>query len=145
MHDERLGDQRRLGFPSHTALTVLRTRTALARDIAVAGRSPDLGAGLLAAWSACRRRRRRCGGWAARSASRRATRSIPQTRQPEVAARLQLRPLVTTTGFVRELAAGADLRLPVSGRLGLRLYGALFFSGLRGTVDPQLGLSLALE
>jgi hypothetical protein len=32
MHDERLGDQRRFGFPPHTALTVLRTRTALAFD-----------------------------------------------------------------------------------------------------------------
>jgi hypothetical protein len=32
MHDERLGDQRRFGFPSHTALTVMQTQTAIAFD-----------------------------------------------------------------------------------------------------------------
>jgi hypothetical protein len=29
MHDERIGDQRRFGFPSHTALTVMRSETSL--------------------------------------------------------------------------------------------------------------------
>ena len=32
LHDERLGDQRRFGFPPHTALTVLRTRSAWAGE-----------------------------------------------------------------------------------------------------------------
>ena len=61
LHDERLGDQRRFGFPPHTALTVLRTRSAWAGKrvpawqarlvgyrslpprLAVPGRGPRLG------------------------------------------------------------------------------------------------------
>jgi hypothetical protein len=220
MHDERLGDQRRFGFPAHTALTVARTRTALAlmggrpavaaweatvlayRSLPppgsgrrrgeevyadLAGRpragssgqarvgagwllpllaSADLGHHLMASLGPVGTFDRAGGvnrwgiGGALGLEARRAL--DPANQAAWVSARASLRSLATTAGPRAEVAAGAELRLPVRARLslpfasegarglGLRLHATVFAPTLRGprvsaTIDGQLGLSVAIE
>ncbi len=116
MHDERLGDQRRFGFPAHTALTVARTETALAFD--GGGRWPGLAA------------------WNARLLGYRSLR--PGRAGGELFADLGSRARVGRTGEAR-LGGGHLLPLLASEDLAHHLIVA---SGLAGTFDRAGGQTL---
>jgi hypothetical protein len=212
LHDERLGDQRRFGFPAHTALTVLRTRTALAwenRRVALAGWDARvLGYRSLPPLPAPRFRpggdffvdvgqRRalevRLGGgallpivafqhladhllvsagpvggfdrlaphdsWSIGGSLGLEARLAPRlaSQVTWLAAAVALRPLMTTAGPVRELAASADVRVPIieslrmplgrapTSALVLRFSAALHASTRPGPPDRQVSLTFALE
>jgi hypothetical protein len=212
LHDERLGDQRRFGFPAHTALTVLRTRTALAwqnRHVALAGWDARLlgyrslpplpaprfrpggdlfvdvgqrrglevrlGGGALLPIVASQHladhllfsagpvggfdRIATHGSWSIGASlgleARLAPRPASQTTW--LAAAVAFRPLLTTAGPVRELAASADVRVPIveslriplgrapTSALVLRVSAALHAASRPAPPDRQLSLTLALE